>query len=333
MQFRRALERTLLGLICALIIAPSAPAQLKRKLERCLPYPTPGEEIADTQAEVEAKKWLAANVGKPPAEEPEAPDRKVIIDDVQFVPPVSVPKSTLEEIVADIKERPLNPYGFAASPSQLSDFEEVAVRGAFQDRGYFKFTGTAEIHPIRSEGPIDHVAVILHVETGPQYRLGKLRFRTNDPEETLAFSEDELRKLIPLQAGDIFSAEKIRQGLEAMRSLYGSKGYIDFTPEPQTEIDDANQLINLTMVLSQQKQYRIRKVDVFGPNQKMEDLLKSEIKVGDVYDSQKLQRILDENKSELPPDFSSQDIELHKNVKDGTVDVRLDLQTCPEVAE
>ena len=329
MQTRSAAACALLCTTFVLIFASPARAQLKRRLERCLPYPTLQEEIAEMNAEVEEKERIAAIMaGYPDTHTPVAAERKVIIDDVEFAPRTSLPESTRAEIVAEIKGQE-----HLETPRWVAELEEVGVRGAFQDRGYFKVLATAEVHTIRSDAEYDHVAVTVHAEEGPQYRLGKVRFRTADSDELLVFPEETLRAQLPLQEGDIFSVVTVREFLENLRTLYLSRGYIDFTPEPQTEIDDSNQRVSLTMVFSQQKQFRIGKVEVLGPYQKFEGLLKSQFRPGDVFDYQKLQGFLQENKSKLPGDISPEDIALSKHVKDGIVDVRIDFQMCPEDPE
>jgi outer membrane translocation and assembly module TamA len=328
MGLRTILPFALLGFIVVSLCPPSASAQLPRRLERCLPYPTLAQEISDMKAEIEAKMQMAANEGPQETGEPDAPERMVVIDEVRFEPPPHLPESTQAEIVAELKVPE-----FPAGSRWLEEFEEVGIRGAFQDRGYFKVEAKAEVHPISSDATRDHVSVTIHIQEGPQYRLGKLRFRTDDPEETLAFPADELRKQIPLRPGDIFDASKIREALEALRKLYEAEGYIDFVPEPQIEIDETNQRINLTMVLWQQKQYRVGKVEVLGPDPQTEALLKSQIKPGEVYSNGRIQQILTANKSALPDDVSPQDIELYKHVREGTVDLRFNFLTCPQIPD
>jgi len=334
MQTRSAVACALLCTTFALIFASPARAQLKRRLERCLPYPTLQEEIAEMNAEVEEKERRAAIMaGYADTHTSAPPERKVIIDDVEFAPPTSLPESTRAEIAADLKADPLSPRSYDKKPGGSSEFEEAGVRGAFQDRGYFKVLATAEVRSIRSDAEYDHVAVTIHAEEGPQYRLGKVRFRTADPEETLAFPKEVLRAQLALGEGDIFNVTIIRLYLERLRKFYASQGYIDFTPEPQTDIDDSTQRINLTFVFAQEKQYRLGKIEVFGPNRKIEDVLKSQFKSGEVFDSIKLDRVLQENKSALPSDMSPEDVILHKNVKAGTVDLWMDFQTCPDDPE
>jgi outer membrane protein assembly factor BamA len=48
-----------------------------------------------------------------------------------------------------------------------------------------------------------------------------------------------LRKLVPLEEGDIFNVTKIRESLDAMKKLYSSFEYINFAATPITDVDDA----------------------------------------------------------------------------------------------
>jgi outer membrane protein assembly factor BamA len=125
----------------------------------------------------------------------------------------------------------------------------------------------------------------------------------------LVFSSEELRKRIPMHEGDVFNVQKIREALDGLRKLYVSHGYIDSVVSPIADIDGEHQRISLTMEIDQGKQYRLGKVEVFGPNPQMQDLLKSTLKPGEIYNDQVLQNFLKEHKSSLPPDVSFQDID------------------------
>jgi outer membrane protein assembly factor BamA len=109
-----------------------------------------------------------------------------------------------------------------------------------------------------------HVSVTAHVEEGLQYRLGTIQFRSSNLDVPLAFGAEELRKQIPMNEGDVFSAAKIRASLDALNHSYRSNGYIDFVAEPLIDVDDSHQRISLIMELDQQKQFRLGKIEVFG---------------------------------------------------------------------
>jgi hypothetical protein len=66
-----ALRIVLPGVVCALLYASLTCAQLPKRLERGLPYPTLAPEISDMDEEIAAKVEM---------EEPQ----KIVIDDVEF---------------------------------------------------------------------------------------------------------------------------------------------------------------------------------------------------------------------------------------------------------
>ncbi|MGC1966787.1 MAG: hypothetical protein WA673_10015, partial [Candidatus Acidiferrales bacterium] len=77
--------------------------------------------------------------------------------------------------------------------------------------------------------------------------------------------------------------------------------------------------------------YRVGKIEVFSSNPAIETALKTKLHSGDVFNSQLIQDFLAEKKLSLPPDVSMSDVSVHRNVKSGKADLRLNFQTCPQV--
>jgi hypothetical protein len=308
------------GVVFALVYPSLTCAQLPKRLEKCLPYPTYSQEIRDMDQEIAAKMEL---------EEPRRPlemIQNIIIDEVRFDEPIHISDSDRQQLVSELKQRNLSD-----ATDWLEEFREVGIKGMWRNRGYFKVEATAKEEIVRKDSAGEHVLVIVHVDEGRQYRLGDVKFRSSDPDVPLVFPPEELRKLIPMSEGDIFSAEKIRESLDALKLLYGSEGYIDFVAEPVTEIDDGHEhRISLVIELDEQKQFRVGKVEVVGSNPAIEMFLESKLKPGEIFTSRFVEDFLKENKAALPPDISPEDFELVRNVKNGTVNVRFNFQTCPQ---
>ncbi|MGA7855068.1 MAG: POTRA domain-containing protein [Candidatus Acidiferrales bacterium] len=261
------------------------------------------------------------------------PRQRIIVDDVKFDGPIHLSEALRQKVVSDLKRRLFNDNSGSES-AWLGEIQAVGLMGVWQDQGYFKVEATAKEEFIRNDSTGKHVRIIAHINEGRQFRLGDVQFRSSDPAEPLAFGPEELRRSIPMGEGDIFSAAKIWEGLDALRDLYGSHGYIDFVATPMTDIDDSRPRVSLLMELDQQKQYRVASVEVHGLDQKMETLLRSKLKPGDVYNWQVVEDFLKQNAAALPPDISPSDIELHRNVKRGTVDFRFNtFQGCPNLSD
>jgi len=250
--------------------------------------------------------------------------RIVTIDAVRFLDSPHLAPLALRQLIKSLKQ-----HEFDGDSNWIEELQGV-VSFAWQEQGYFRAWAKAEAQLVSEDSTRARVSVIIHVEEGPQYRLGDIRFRAADPGATLMFPPDELRKLIPLREGELFNVAKIRGGLDALRRMYGTKGYIDFTAQPITEVDDTFPPRNsLVMELDQQKQFRVGRIEVLGLNRNKETLLKWKLKPGDVFNVELFEDFFKDNKSVLPADVSPGDVQLNRDARKGTVDLVLDFKTFP----
>jgi outer membrane protein assembly factor BamA len=302
-----------LGGLYALLFGQVIRAQSpEHKPKACVPSPCPS---SDTFEDMTGKKV------KP----------KMIVDDVKFDGPAHLPDSSEEqEAISELKQ-----HMFNVGPEGLEEVLEVRIRGDWQKHGFFKVIATGQAQVVSADSTDEHVLVTIHVEPGLQYRLGDVRFREADPDEPdmLAFPREELRKLIPLQEGDLFSTEKIRESLDAMEKFYGSYGYLNFVETPVTEVDDATQRISLLMELDEGKQFRVGKVEVFGLEASKAAMLTSALQAGDVFNRSLVDDFVEANMSALPEGASRNVLGTYSDEKQGTVDIVVDFRARPQQRE
>jgi outer membrane translocation and assembly module TamA len=298
--------------VAPLVLAclPSAFGQLPKRLEKCLPYPTLAQEIREMQ--------------------PEPTRLRVHVIRVEFDSNDGVPADAQEEISTALRSRVIEPDADTAYLKDLaSEIAEVGVRGALRNRGYFKATATASLTRLQTQGADVSVVATIRATLGLQYRMGNLRIESADSGEPFAISPEVLRGLIPLQTGELFDVEKIRTGMQNLAHAYGREGYVDMTPEPETQVDNERGTIDLTLKIDQQVQYRVGNIELLGVSDvTRQRLLESLPKPGDVFDSTKLNEFFKVNRVVLPPDVSRDDISVERDVKMRTVRVLFDLRVC-----
>src|SRR5215468_1308508 len=235
MLLRRLLAVFAIPCLCLV----SARSQLPKRLERCLPNPTLAQEIRDM---------------KPPE-----PQVYVHVVQVEFAPDIKIPRAIQDEIV---KSEAGKMHEEDADSDYLKDVAaevaEVSVRGSLQSAGYFRVLADAKATVLKTKGQDIDVVVTVSAEPGNQYRTGEIEFKDADPDRALAYSPETLRTLIPLRPGDLLDVDAIRKGLRDLTNLYGTEGYIDMTAEPEFKIDEATKIIDMTIRVDEQKQYRIR---------------------------------------------------------------------------
>jgi len=261
---------------------------------------------------------------------PRVPDTagriKITVTDVEFRGENPLSDTIRTQLVSDIQRLQLSVTFDEPDSHRLGEVEEP-IREAVRSLGYFKVLLTTTPYLVLAQSHERRYVVSVEIESGPQYRLGELRISG-----ATVFSPDQLRNEFLLRRGELFDVAKIRRGLQSIGRLYGSKGYIDATPEPDTTIDEKNGLIDLLVNVDEEKQYHVRMVETHGLDPKTEQLLKSQWEPGQVFDSVAFRRFFDEHQSGLPKDVLLNDaIQVRHDVDAASVDLIVDFRPGPKL--
>jgi outer membrane protein assembly factor BamA len=249
---------------------------------------------------------------------------KITVTDVEFRGDNPLPDTIRAQLVRDIQQLNLTVALPEADSGWLFEVENP-IREAMRSLGYFKVLVTATAYLVLAASHERRYVVSVEIESGPQYRLGELQVSG-----ATVFPADELRDQFLLHRGELFDVGKIRHGLESIGRLYGSKGYIDVTPEPDTAVDGENGIIDVLVKVDEGGQYDIRMVETHGLDPKTERLLKSRFEPGQVFDSVAFRKFFDEQKAALPRGVSLNDaIHVRRDIGDATVDLNVDFRPCP----
>ena len=237
--------------------------------------------------------------------------------------PIGVPHSIFLE----------NIFSKTYDASKLSEDTE-RVRDAYQQKGYFKAlvedpkTSIRDVGggfriPLIQKGKGKVVDITIPVEEGDLYHLSSIKFTGNKA----ITNTDALRRMVPMKDGDIFNVEMIRKGIKNLRDAYGSQGYINFTPVPNTEIDDEKKQISVTFDLDEGKQFYVRRIEFKGNTTTRDKVIRRELALeeGQIYNSKlwefSLQRL--NQLSYFEPLKPDQDSTVKQNNQDATVDIEL----------
>jgi outer membrane protein insertion porin family len=226
---------------------------------------------------------------------------------------------------------------------KLNEDLEVGVRGLYQDNGYFKVVVKDPIlENIDTEGfrlgiPLvagrshgKSVNITIPIEEGERYRMGTLKIVSADPDKALSLKVDALKSIFPLHEGDLFSTAKVRKAIEDYGKAYGQYGFIDFTAEPETIIDEDNKRINLTMRFNEEKQYYVRRIDFSGNTTTRDKVIRRELLLdeGMLFNKRAWElSILRLNQLDYFERIEADKaVEIKRNTKEGTVDLNLKLK-------
>jgi outer membrane protein assembly factor BamA len=197
-----------------------------------------------------------------PSHEKARPGAKLIVDNLELQGENPFSDADWAKLGDEIKEAALD------DPWNLNDNRELVglvepIHAQLQDQGYFKSVVRARAFLNRAETDALHYTLNISLETGVQYHLGHIRIR-NQENAPLALDENLLRDQFKLTEGDLFNVAKVRDGLDTITRLYGSKGFIDMVPTLETEIHNADSRLDLVVTVDEGFSYRISRIEVLG---------------------------------------------------------------------
>lgn len=198
---------------------------------------------------------------------------------------------------------------------------------ALADHGYCDAAVSAESRVLSRDGAEELVSVYIQVLQGQRYHLGSIHFTGAH-----AFPPWELRSRFPLADGQVFDISKIREGLEALIRLYGTKGYINFTASPTLTPSRDHRLMSVVFDVDEGTQFRVGSVQVLGLDAQVSSGdLNIKLHRGDLFNSGFVEDFFQDNKSVLPTGVSSrQNVEIKQNLRQGTVAIVFDLRSGPQ---
>jgi outer membrane protein assembly factor BamA len=193
-----------------------------------------------------------------------------------------LPQEKQQEIAQIYRDEHVSPGSLERDVNDFAEEFGERVRAEYQNMGYFKVEVMAQALKTADEHVYDLEAQVRSI--GPQYRLGDIRFL-----RTTVFPVAELREQFAIGPGEVFSRVKVAEGLEKLRYLYGSQGYVNYSPVPMTEFDDEKDVVNLTINSDEGKQFRVGEIEILGVDNdtKARALSELAIKTGDIFNPQK----------------------------------------------
>jgi outer membrane protein insertion porin family len=132
--------------------------------------------------------------------------------------------------------------------------------------------------------------IYLKIIEGLQHRIGEVAI-----EGEVLFPERELRTIIKLAPGAVYSTEALQEDLRLIKQYYGDRGYIhaEVTPDPQ--LDDATKRVDLTYRIAENELVYVNRIDVRGNLRTKDVVIRRELRIwpGDPFDGAAIRRSLD----------------------------------------
>lgn len=173
------------------------------------------------------------------------------------------------------------------------DEDMVRLQAWYYDQGYLAMSvGSARVELTADREFID---ITIPVDEGPRFRIGEVTVRELDengqPTETLR-PASELRGEISLDRGDWFNRTSIATGLMEIQRQYRDEGFARVEVEPETDLDEDERIVDLTLTITRGPPVRIERIRIAGNTKTRDRVIRREFQIleGDLYSQTLIER-------------------------------------------
>lgn len=251
-----------------------------------------GDTLNDEKATEAVKALFATGFFKDVRLEAEGEVLVVFLEERPAVASVEIAGS--KELDKDNLKRALRDQGLGESrifDRSVLERAEQEIKRQYLSRGKYSVKVTSTITPLER----NRVGVVLTIEEGESARIKSIRVVGNK-----VFSEDELLDQFRLSTPtwmtwytrtDQYSREKLSGDIEALRSFYLNRGYLEVAIDStQVSITADKEDVHITLGISEGKQYKISEIkyggQLLGREAELRNLML--LKPGEVYSGERL---------------------------------------------
>jgi outer membrane protein insertion porin family len=159
------------------------------------------------------------------------------------------------------------------------------LRSFYQNRGYLEFT--IESTQVAISPDKDEVYVTINVSEGAQYTVGAVQIAGE-----LVVSEPELRALMEVKPGDVFSRSKMQSSVKNMSERLGIDGYAFANVNAVPELDRVKNSVAFTFYVDAGRRVYVRKINISGNPKTRDEVIRREFRQleGAWYDGTRIER-------------------------------------------
>ncbi len=217
---------------------------------------------------------------------------KIRIRNVEFM---GAGESELPLLQAAAKNIPGQDYLRSALQVQA----EKDLLPIYLERGHLKATFADAVAKVVQESPQEMLAdVSFPVDPGRQYKATEILLSG-----CKVFRAEKLRELIHQQLGQPANAVQLGNDLEAMRRLYGTRGYMAVSIQPSPEMDDRQSTVRYLLQFREGDVYKMGDLEIQGVDGRTTARLVEawKLRAGVPYDSSYPNRFLEESANAIVP--------------------------------
>jgi len=162
-----------------------------------------------------------------------------------------------------------------------ADLEKM--KSFYMNRGYLEFN--VESTQVSISPDKQDVFITLNVIEGERYQVSSVKLAGD-----FTIPEDEIRKLVTIKPGDVFSRDHLNESTKAVGERLGREGYAFANVNAAPEIDKEKRQVAFTIFVDPGKRVYVRRINVSGNTKTRDEVVRREMRQmeGAWYDSERV---------------------------------------------
>ncbi len=162
-----------------------------------------------------------------------------------------------------------------------ADLEKI--KSFYMNQGYLEFA--VESTQVSISPDKQDVYITANIKEGERYQVSAVRVVGDFP-----ISEEELKPLVKVKAGDIFSSQLLNESTKAIADRLGKEGYAFANVNASPEIDKDKRKVAFTIFVDPGKRVYVRRINISGNTKTRDEVIRREVRQmeGGWYDADKV---------------------------------------------
>jgi len=145
------------------------------------------------------------------------------------------------------------------------------LKSFYMNRGYLEFN--VESTQVSISADKQDVFITVNINEGERYQVSSVKLAGD-----LTLSEEELKQLVKVKPGDVFSREKINESTKAITDRLGKDGYAFANVNAAPELDKEKHLVAFTIFVDPGKRVYVRRINVTGNTKTRDEVIRREMR-------------------------------------------------------
>ena len=161
--------------------------------------------------------------------------------------------------------------------------DQETLRSFYLTRGYLEFK--IESTQVAMSPDKKEMGITINISEGDRFVVSKIKLAGN-----YLGKDAEFQSLITIRAGEAYNADQVAQTTKAFTEYYGNFGFAFAKVEARTEVDHANNHVEITLQSDPARRVYVRRINIAGNDQTRDEVVRREFRQLEAswYDGEKI---------------------------------------------